>query len=64
MTKLPKIIYIVLRYKGTKDEFLFAATDISQFYADELVGVYHQDELCKLNVTRVLRRIIKRRPNH
>lgn len=61
MTKLPKELFVVLREKGTENEYLFATTDVDDIEDGELFGRYKQLSLEKVERTTTTRIVIKRK---
>ena len=61
MKTLPKTLYVVLKEKGTENEYLHASTDAGIFEDGDMVGVYYQGELTRMVVNHELRTVIKRK---
>ena len=61
MTKLPKDLFVVLREKGTENEYLFATTDLEEIENDEMFGRYKQTSLEKIERITTTRAVIKRK---
>jgi len=43
MKRLPKTLYVVLKEKGTENEYLHASADPDVFDNDDMVGIYYQN---------------------
>ena len=61
MTKLPKDVFVVLREKGTDDEYLFATTDLEEFYNGELFGLYKLNSMEKIERITTTRTVTQRK---
>ena len=61
MKRLPKTLYVALKEKGSENEYLHASADISVFEDGDLVGIYYQGELTKMDVSYDLHTVIKRK---
>lgn len=61
MTKLPKDLFVVLREKGTENEYMFATTNLEDLEDGEMFGRYKQTSLEKIERTTVTRLVIKRK---
>ena len=61
MKTLPKTLYVVLKEKGTEDEYLHASADPDVFENFDVVGIYYQDELTRMVINHELRTIKRKK---
>jgi len=61
MKRLPKTLYVVLKEKGTENEYLHASADPDVFDNDDMVGIYYQNELTRMVINHELRTVKRRK---